>query len=162
MASSKSNRMGAAVGRWRQSLLVRNTAAMLAGGGVRLFLQGLYFVLIARALGAEQYGAFVGVVALVAILAPFAPFGTGQILIRDVARDRKTFAHSWGNALWMTGVSGSLLLGAVLLLARFVLAQKVPLALVLLVGSSDLLLAAVVGVAAKSTLRWRPPGRLPR
>lgn len=136
------------IARLRQSLLARNTAAMLAGSGARLAIQGVYFVLIARALGAAQYGAFVGVVALVAILTPFSPFGTGQIIVRNVSRDRKAFGYSWGNALCMTGVSGSLLLGAVLLLAKYVLAQRVPLALVLLVGCSDLLFAAVVGLAA--------------
>jgi O-antigen/teichoic acid export membrane protein len=128
--------------------LFRNTVSMLAGFGARLLIQGVYFVLIARALGAEQYGAFIGVAALVAILAPFSPFGTGQIIIRNVARDRRTFSYSWGNALWMTSVSGSVLLGVVLLLARYVLAAKIPLTLVFLVGCSDLLLAAVVGVAA--------------
>lgn len=143
-----SNRVSAAARRLRQSLLFRNTASMLAGSGARLLIQGVYFVLIARALGAAHYGAFVGVAALVAILAPFSPFGTGQIIVRNVARDRRAFHYSWGNALWMTGVSGSILLAVVLLLARYVLAEKVPLALVLLIGCSDLLLAAVVGLAA--------------
>lgn len=136
------------VQRLRQNLLVRNTASMLAGSGVRLLIQGVYFVLIARALGVEQYGAFVGVVALVAILSPFSPLGTGQIIVRNVARDRRTFSYSWGNALCMTSVSGSVLLIAVAVLARYVLAAKVPLALVLLVGCSDLLLGAVTGLAA--------------
>lgn len=130
------------------SLLVRNTAAMMAGSGVRLGIQGIYFVLIARALGAAQYGAFVGVAAFVAILTPFASGGTGQILVRNVARDREAFGYSWGNALWMTGVSGSVLLCAVLLLGRYVLAAKVPLELILLVGGSDLLLAPVVALGA--------------
>jgi O-antigen/teichoic acid export membrane protein len=136
--------------RLKESLLARNTFAMLTGGGIRLLVQGIYFVLIARALGVEQYGAFVGVVALVAILAPFASFGTGSILIRNVARDRETFGHSWGNALWMTTASGSVLLAFVLLLARYVLAGKVPLSLVLLVGSSDLILAALVGLSSQA------------
>lgn len=150
MSSTNPNRVNALVRRLRQSLVVRNTAAMLAGSGTRLLIQGVYFVLIAHALGAEQYGAFVGVVALVAILAPFSPFGTGQILIRNVARDRETFRYSWGNALWMTAVSGSVLLGVVLLLSRFVLAEKIPLTLVFLVGLSDLLIAAAVGLAAQA------------
>jgi O-antigen/teichoic acid export membrane protein len=147
---SSANRISARVGQLRRSLLVRNTVAMMAGSGARLLIQGGYFVLIARALGAEQYGAFVGVVALVGVLAPFAPLGTGQILIRNVARDRETFRHSWGNALWMTSISGSLLLGLVLLLARFLFAERISLTLVLLVGISDLLLAAVVGVGAQA------------
>lgn len=130
-----------------RSTLFRNTLAMLVGGGAQLFVQGVYFVLLARALGASQYGAFIGVVALVAILAPFSSLGTGQILVRNVARDRGAFNYSWGNALCMTSVSGSVLIGVVVLLARYALAHKVPLMLVFLVGCSDLLFAAVVGLA---------------
>lgn len=123
---------------------------MLAGSGARLAIQGVYFILIARALGAEQYGAFVGVVALMAIVAPFASWGTGPLLIRNVARDPSSFSSSWGNALWMTSISGSVLLSTLLLLAKFVLSEKIPLNLVLWVGVSDLLLAAAVGVAAQT------------
>lgn len=148
MFLSRSKRFNATARRLRQNVLVCNTVAMLAGSGTRLLIQGIYFVLIARALGAEQYGAFVAVVALVAILAPFSPLGTGQVLVRNVARDRGTFRYSWGNALWMTTISGSVLLAVVALLARYVLARKVPLALVLLVGCSDLLMSAGVGLAA--------------
>lgn len=142
-----SNRISHRVQQLRQSVLVRNTASMLAGSGARLLIQGVYFILIARALGAGQYGAFVGVVALVAILSPFSPLGTGQILVRNVARDRKTLNYSWGNALWMTGLSGSVLLVTALLLAKLVLAERIPLTLVFLVGLSELLLSAVSGIA---------------
>lgn len=133
--------------RLRKSLLVRNTFAMLAGSGTRLLIQGIYFVLIVRALGAGQYGAFVGVVALVVILAPFSPLGMGQIIVRNVSRDRTAFYYSWGNALWMTCVSGSALVAVALLLARLVLAERVPFVLVFLIGLSELLLSAVSGVA---------------
>jgi O-antigen/teichoic acid export membrane protein len=150
MTTHEPNRIAAVVRRLRASLLVHNTVAMLVGSGTRLLIQGIYFVLIARALGAEQYGAFVGVVALVAILSPFASFGTGPILIRNVARDRKTFRYSWGNALWMISISGSALLGGVLLLAKFIMAGKVPLTLVFLVGLSDMLLAAIVALASQA------------
>lgn len=123
---------------------------MLAGSGTRLLIQGIYFVLIARALGAGEYGAFAGVLALVAVLSPFSPLGMGQIIIRNVARDPTTFRCSWGNALWMTGVSGSVLLCITILLSGFVLSGKVSIALVLVVGLSDLLLSGVSGVAANA------------
>lgn len=148
MPINTSNRVPAMARRLRQSLLFRNTASMLAGSGVRLLIQGVYFVLIARALGAQHYGAFIGVVAFAAVLSPFSPLGTGQIIVRNVARDRNTFNYSWGNALWMTGMSGSVLLVIALLLAKWVLAERVPLVLVLLIGLSDLLFSAVSGVAA--------------
>jgi len=107
-------------------------------------------VLIARSLGVEEYGAFVGVVALVAILSPFAPMGWGQILIRNVARDRDTFCASWGNALFATGLCGSALSILLVFTSRSILAHKVPYLLVLLIAASDLLLAPIVGLAAQA------------
>src|SRR5580765_6858752 len=46
-----------------QNKLARNTMWMTIGQGVRLVIQALYFVEIARSLGARNYGAFLGVVA---------------------------------------------------------------------------------------------------
>jgi O-antigen/teichoic acid export membrane protein len=136
--------------RLQRSTLVRNTISLLAGSGTRLLLQAVYFFLIARALGVEQYGAFIGVFSLISILVPFAPLGRGQILIRNVARDPATFRDSWGNALCVTVLSGSVLVGLVLLVARAVLAHRISLLLVLLVAVSDLLFAAIVGLAAQA------------
>lgn len=57
--------------------LAKNTLWMLLAQGMRLVLQAAYFVIIARALGAEQYGAFVSATALVAILAPLPVWEAG-------------------------------------------------------------------------------------
>ena len=46
--------------RLRQSTLARNSTWMFLGYGVRIIVQAGYFVLIARALGPREYGAFVG------------------------------------------------------------------------------------------------------
>src|SRR5262249_549005 len=91
--------------------LARNTASMILGLGLRFIIQALYFIEIARSLGAANYGAFVGVVALVGIAYPFGALGSGNLLIKNVSRDRSTFAARWGSALVTIAVSGSLLLG---------------------------------------------------
>ena len=95
----------------RSSALARNTLWMFLGQGLRIIVQAVYFIVIARLLGPAQYGAFVAVVALVAILAPFATLGFGNLLIKNVVRDRSAFAVSWGNALLVAMVSASLLFG---------------------------------------------------
>jgi len=79
-----------------KSTLARNAVWMLGGRGVRMVIQAIYFLVIARALGASQYGAFVGAVSLVAIAVPFSSWGMGFILIRKVSRDRTAFRRSWG------------------------------------------------------------------
>ena len=65
---------------------------MFLGYGVRIIVQAGYFVLIARALGPLQYGAFVGATALIAIVGPFAGLGFGNLLIKNVSRDKSLFA----------------------------------------------------------------------
>ena len=121
-----------------KSVVFRNTVWVLIGQGLQLVIQALYFVAIARSLGAANYGAFIGVVALVAIAFPFADLGNGNLLVRDVSRDRSSFAASWGRSLQTSAVSSSVLVGVVLLASHFALPRTIPLRLVLLVSVSDL------------------------
>ncbi len=118
--------------------LARNTVWMSIGQGLRLVLQAAYFVVIARSLGAANYGAFVGVVALVGILFPFATLGSGNLLIKNVARDSSRFAAYWGRALVTTTLASSVLFALVLSLSLLVLPGSIPFRLVLLVAGSDL------------------------
>ena len=133
-----------------ESQLIRNTISMLAGGAVRLGLQAIYFVIVARLLGPNQYGAFVGVASLIGVLSPFAMMGTGNLMIQSVARDRTAFHASWGNALCVTGILSVGLLALILLALRLLFPRDIPLALVALLGFSDLFLAGVVGLAGQA------------
>ncbi len=92
--------------------LKRDSLWMLAGQGGGALLQAVYFVLIGRSLGSAQYGAFIGVVAMVGIASQFSGLGMEMTLLRDVSRDRGSFGVSWGRAVQVT-LSGA----AVLLLA---------------------------------------------
>lgn len=130
--------------------VTRNALWMLLGQGLRLLVQVAYFILIARGLGAEQFGAFVGVVSLVAILAPFAAIGSGNLLIKNVSRDRTLLAECWGNALFMAFTSGALLTVIVVALSRMILPGSIPGLLVFLVAASDLLFAVLLGVAGQA------------
>ncbi len=118
--------------------VARNTAWMFLGQGLRLAIQAGYFTLIARCLGTTNYGAFVGVVALVAIAVPFGPLGSGIILIKNVSRDSSLFPIYWGRALLTTAVCSAILFAAVMFVAHFFLPAAIPLRLVVLVASSDL------------------------
>jgi O-antigen/teichoic acid export membrane protein len=132
-----------------KSVLARNTAWMLLGQGLRLSIQALYFVEIARSLGTSNYGAFIGVVALVGILFPFAALGSGNVLIQNVSRDKSLFPTYWGRALTTTLVSSSTLIAVVLLLSHFVLPRIIPLRLVMLVGSSDLVGLSLITLSSQ-------------
>ncbi len=141
------------------STMARNTFWVFLGQGARLVIQGAYFVVIARVLGVNNYGSFVGAVALVAILSPFATLGFGNLLVKNVSRDRAAFAESWGNTLLMTAVSGSILLALVMALARFVLPASIPAQLVFAVAISDLFAARLTDAAGQAfqsveQVRW--------
>jgi O-antigen/teichoic acid export membrane protein len=133
-----------------QNALARNTAWMILGRGLGLIIQAAYFIEIARSLGVSNYGAFVGVVALVGIVWPFASVGGSNLLIKNVSRDKSLFALYWGRALTTTAAFGSLLIVFVLLLSLFVLPRQIPLLLVALVAASDILALNVVTIASQT------------
>lgn len=84
--------------------LRRGSLWMISGQMAALGFQAIYFVLMGRTLGSREYGAFVGVVALVAVLGQFSGMGSDMILLRNVSRDRASFAVTWGSALRVTVV----------------------------------------------------------
>lgn len=129
------------------SELKRNTLWVMLGNGLKLIIQAAYFVIIARSLGPEQYGAFVAVVAIAAILSPFVGLGTSNLIVRNVVRDRATFSTSWGNGLFVTLASGFCGL-ALISSCRFLLPQSIPWTVLLLVASSDLILGRLTDLCA--------------
>ncbi len=138
------------IDRLGQNSLARNTLWMLFAQGMRLVLQAAYFVIIARALGAEQYGAFVGATALVAILAPFASLGGGNLLIKNVSRNRALLSEYWGNALFTIFVSGLVLIILVICIAPFFLPKTIPILPILLVSITDLIFARLLDTAGQA------------
>jgi O-antigen/teichoic acid export membrane protein len=133
-----------------KSTLARNTGWAFLGQALGLGIQMLYFVVIAHTLGASNYGAFIGTVALVGIASPFATLGSGELLVKYVSRDRTGFATNLGTALATTAVSSSVLFLAVVLLSHFVLPSTIPSRLMLLVAGSDLFGLSVIGICGKA------------
>jgi O-antigen/teichoic acid export membrane protein len=136
--------------RYLGSVLAKNTIWMFMGQGMRLVVQAAYFTVIARSLGASNYGAFVGVVALVGIVFPFGTLGSGNLLIKNVSRDKALFATYWGRALFTTAVSTSILFAAVAILSRFLLPAAIPLRLVFLVSGADLFGMSFITMCAQA------------
>jgi O-antigen/teichoic acid export membrane protein len=137
------------ISRLSQSSLVRNTLWFLGGNGVRLLLQAAYFVLIARALGVAQYGAFVGALAMMALVAPFSSWGTGFILMKNVARDRRKFAHYWGAAFCLTVTAGVILVPVVTMVSRILWGKSLPVMVLVLVGISDVIFVRILELSAQ-------------
>ena len=130
--------------------LIHNTLWMILGQGVRILVQTVYFILIARILDSDGYGAFAGVVAVVAILAPFAGWGGGSLLIQNVARDNSLFAVYWGRALGILGLSSILLIVTAVILAWCILPSTIELSIVLCVAISDLFFIRIVELSGQA------------
>jgi O-antigen/teichoic acid export membrane protein len=127
--------------------LRKNTAYMVMAQAARLVVQAFYFFLMARSLGPGQYGAFVAVAAAVAIAYPFVGNGSGNLMVKNVARDQRLLPECLGNALFMTLASGLLLSVLVVPACLVVLPPAIPASVILLVAASDLLAYRVVDVA---------------
>ncbi len=94
----------------QRSTLARDAVWVLAGQGASFLLQMAYFVLLARMLGVEQYGIFVGASAFVSIVMPFSALGAGMLFMRHVSTNPNQFACYWGNILLSTVAANVLLL----------------------------------------------------
>ena len=62
-------------------------------------LQAVYFVTLARVLGPEQYGLFVGALALITTFASVAGLGAGNVLVMETARNARAYRAQLGTAM---------------------------------------------------------------
>jgi len=138
-----------------EGMLVRNTLWMLGGQGFRVMIQALYFILLSRLLGAEGLGTFVGVVSLVGIVGPFANLGSGNLLVKNVARDPRLFRAYWGRGLMVTSVTASSLIAAILLASSLLLPKSVPFGLVLCVALADLFFARLLELSSLAFMAFQ-------
>jgi O-antigen/teichoic acid export membrane protein len=127
-------------------MLRKNATYMALGQGARVLVQALGFLLIARALGPQQYGAFVAVAAAVAIASPFVGNGSGNLMVKRVACDPTVLPEALGNALLVTLISGLLLSFLVTPACLALLPPAIPSAVIVLVIASDLLVLRFVDV----------------
>jgi O-antigen/teichoic acid export membrane protein len=142
--ASLRNRMEAKL----NSPLARNTLWSLGGSGMRLLIQAIYFIIIARCLGPGQYGGFVAATALTAVISPFVGLGCGALLIKNVSRDRRLFSEYWGNGLMITLVSGSVFTLLAIAICRLVLPHSIPMLVIALLSVSDLIFMKLLDMGA--------------
>jgi O-antigen/teichoic acid export membrane protein len=138
------------IARLGKNSLAKNTLWMFLAQGLRIVLQAVYFIIIPRALGTEQYGIITAASALVAILYPFGSLGYGTLIIKNISRDRALFPQYWGNALFMIGFSGVLLCILIAVIAPVFLPSNISILLVLLFAVNDLFFFKALETAAQA------------
>ncbi len=119
---------------------------MTIGQGLRLVIQAAYFVLIARALGPERYGAFVALVSLAGILSPFSGLGTNNLFLKNVGSGKRAVEVCWGNGLVATMVSGTAF-SLLVISINYLFHLRMPIWVVVAVCVSDLLLLRITELA---------------
>lgn len=132
----------------------------MIGMVLRIGLQAAYFVVVARTLGVNDFGAFSAIVALAAIMAPFSTLGSGNLFTKHVRRDRSSAGAKWSLAIMVTLVSGICLTGLLTLLGPWVAPPSVPWMAILLVGLTDLLLSRIVDIAGQAHLAMGSASRM--
>jgi O-antigen/teichoic acid export membrane protein len=105
----------------QQSTVARNAGWMLAGQGLSVVNQAIYFLILARLLGVAQYGVLVGAGAAVAMVSQYSSIGSGFLLLRYVGSQRGRFSDYWGSVLVTTITVGLVLAGTLHLLGRLLL-----------------------------------------
>lgn len=118
--------------------LARATATLLGGNLAALLLQTLQFVLLARLLGAAEFGRVAAANALIAIAIPLAGLGYGNVLLMRVSRDRSRARFDLGNSQLAIIVIGAALVVAVTVIARGLYGETTALALIATMALSEL------------------------
>jgi O-antigen/teichoic acid export membrane protein len=121
---------------------------MLLGKGLSIFIQAAYFIIIARSLGIEQYGEFIAAVATVKLVFPFAPWGSGQVLIKNVSRNKELLNECWGNSLFIIFICSSILTILLVLGTQIFWSEVISPLIILIVSISDLIFENIVVTAS--------------
>ena len=100
--------------------LFKDTFWMLIARLVNILVQAAYFIILARSLGAENYGSFVGVAALASLLFPFVSLGSDDVLVKEVSVNRSIFPSYWGNTLLILLINSIVITGCLLLVSGFI------------------------------------------
>ncbi|SMC22450.1 Membrane protein involved in the export of O-antigen and teichoic acid [Desulfacinum hydrothermale DSM 13146] len=129
---------------YRPGRLAQGTLAMTAGLGLRTLGQAGVFLIVARVLGVEAYGAYSAVLALAMTLGGFTGLGASVIMLRDTARDPVEFAASWGRTLgaWLVTAPG--LFVVYLLLAWVILPERIGWVVIVCLGAAEILLTPLM------------------
>ncbi len=137
-----------------QKSYVRNSLWEFLAKIINIGCQAGYFTVIVRVLGAENYGAFVGITALAALIFPFANLGSGDVLIQQVSRDRKAFATYWGNALVIVCCASLSMTLAAYFISPIIFANIIHLPTIFAILLADLSCLALFVVSAKAFVSY--------
>lgn len=128
---------------WRPGKLARGTLAMTLGLGLRTLGQAAVFLIIARVLGVDAYGAYSAVLALAMTLSWLVGMGVSGVMLRDTARNAHAFEQAWGRTLAAFLVTAPPALLLYLLLSWLLLPAGIHWGVVLCFGLAEIVFACL-------------------
>jgi len=134
------------------SNLARDTFWMLSSKLFNVVMQTGYFVIVARLLGRENYGAFIVITACASIIFPFVALGSEHVLVKNVSTNKASFSTYWGNALVLLAGNGFLLTLLLLLLSPFIFPNDLLWRTILLILLADLICLALLDLCYKALI----------
>lgn len=133
--------------------IARGTVRTAAVLGLRLAIQAGTLLLVARALGPHQFGAFAGVAALAVILGTLSTFGIHLVLLREVSQEPARRDKVLPYAVPATLLCGGVLLGIYLLVCTLTLHETgVAIDVLLALGVTETLLQPLFALPAAEHL----------
>ncbi len=132
--------------------LFKEAAWLLIAKLFNVFVQAAYFIIIARVLGPENYGSFIGITALASLVFPFVALGTEHVLLQKVAVKPQLFFTYWGNSLFILLVSGAFLSIVCLLISPILFTDKISLITIALIIIADLIFLSVIDLSIKALM----------
>ncbi len=130
--------------------LFKDVSWMLIARLINVVIQAAYFVIVARALGAENYGSFVGVTSLASLFFPFAALGSDSVLVKEVSIDRNLFSSYWGNTLLVLCASSTGIIIFLLLISPFIFSHSISLLTIALLLLADLFFLGLIEASNKA------------
>ncbi|WP_312224265.1 lipopolysaccharide biosynthesis protein [Stutzerimonas nitrititolerans] len=132
------------------ALATIRTSAVL---GLRLFVQAGTLLLVARMLGPEQFGGFVGISAIAIMLGSLSTLGMHLVLLRDVSRSAAG-SSAIRSVVLQTALPMTLICGCLLFFVYLAIAGGISAALILptgglvAIGASEILLLPLLALQA--------------
>jgi O-antigen/teichoic acid export membrane protein len=124
-----------------------HTLWMMGSHGLKLVLQAVYFIVVARKLGAAEYGTFIAASAVAEVVSPFSTLGIGNLMVKNVARDRNLFPLYWGNALVTNLIAGTGLILGLMAIAPLFLPSSISPLLLGLAAINSLIFSRILDLA---------------
>ena len=130
--------------------LFKDTSWMLIARLINVLIQAAYFIILARTLGAGNYGSFVGISALASLLSPFVALGSDDILVKHVSVEPAKFPSYWGNSLLILLINSTLITSCLLLISGLIFPDNISLAAIAFILVADLLCLNLQDAANKA------------